>query len=134
MTLFADSFYYLAVLNPRDAYHNRALEIASQRRFRTVTTRAVLLEVADGLAGTASRRAAADALMKADARPSIEVVPLDEDLYGRGLALYRERPDKEWSLTDCISFVVMEDRGIREALTGDGHFAQAGFVPLLLNA
>ena len=129
-TLFADSFYFLAVLNRRDEYHARALKIASQRDFRAVTTRAVLLEVADALADTQSRRAAADALMRADARSSIEVVPLDEDLFARGLALYRDRPDKKWSLTDCISFV-MEDRGIREALTGDHHFAQAGFVPLL---
>ena len=130
-TLFADSVYFLAVLNRRDDHHDRAIEIGSQRDFRAVTTPAVLLEVADALADTQSRGAAADALMRVDARASIEVIPLDEDLFERGLALYSHRPDKAWSLTDCISFVVMEDRGIKEALTADRHFAQAGFVPLL---
>ena len=54
-----------------------------------------------------------------------------DSLYRRGLALYDARPDKEWSLTDCISFVVMTDEGLTEALTGDGHFTQAGFKALL---
>jgi predicted nucleic acid-binding protein len=49
----------------------------------------------------------------------------------RGIQLYDSRPDKQWSLTDCISFVVMQDRGIVEALTGDHHFEQAGFTALL---
>jgi len=59
------------------------------------------------------------------------VVGLDPHLYQRGINLYAQRPDKEWSLTDCISFVVMSDRGITEALTGDHHFEQAGFRALL---
>lgn len=59
-----------------------------------------------------------------------QVVEADSVLFHRGLRLYAERPDKGWSLTDCISFVVMEENGVREALTGDRHFAQAGFVAL----
>jgi predicted nucleic acid-binding protein len=62
----------------------------------------------------------------------LEVVPLTEDLFAEGLALFLSRPDKEWSLTDCISFMVMEKRGIRQAFTADKHFAQAGFEALLL--
>ena len=61
----------------------------------------------------------------------VTIVPADKRLYDSGIALYRDRPDKAWSLTDCISFVVMKERGISEALTGDHHFEQAGFVPLL---
>ena len=53
------------------------------------------------------------------------------ELFERGLALYNARPDKEWSLTDCISFVVMADEGLTDALTGDRHFEQAGFTALL---
>ena len=67
--------------------------------------------------------------MESDGQITI-VEPL-ESLYRRGLALYDARPDKEWSLTDCISFVVMADEGLTEALTGDGHFTQAGFKALL---
>ena len=52
-------------------------------------------------------------------------------MFQRGLRLYEERPDKEWSLTDCLSFVVMKDENLREALTGDQHFEQAGFIALL---
>jgi hypothetical protein len=53
-------------------------------------------------------------------------------LFDRGIARFSQRPDKSWSLTDCISFVVMEERGIREALTADHHFGQAGYVPMLM--
>ena len=59
------------------------------------------------------------------------VVPLDDDVYGRALALFASRPDKEWSLTDCASFVVMRERAMTKALTTDEHFSQAGFEALL---
>jgi predicted nucleic acid-binding protein len=62
--------------------------------------------------------------------PRVEIIPLSEQLYTRASQLYRERPDKEWALTVCVSFVVMEDRGINEALTTDEHFQQAGFQAL----
>jgi predicted nucleic acid-binding protein len=66
-----------------------------------------------------------------DRDPRIEVTPLSEELYGRGLTFFERHRDKEWGLTDCISFVVMRDRGLTDALTADAHFRQAGFRPLL---
>ena len=63
--------------------------------------------------------------------PSVEVLPLSEALFRQGFGLYRQRLDKEWGLTDCISFMVMQERGITEALTADHHFRQAGFLALL---
>jgi predicted nucleic acid-binding protein len=60
-----------------------------------------------------------------------EIVEPTGDLFDAGIALYNARPDKEWSLTDCISFIVMDEQRLTEALTGDHHFEQAGFVPLL---
>jgi uncharacterized protein len=59
--------------------------------------------------------------------PDVVVVRLDDDLLDRAAELFKNRPDKSWSLTDCVSFVVMKDRGIMEAFTGDHHFEQAGF-------
>lgn len=63
--------------------------------------------------------------------PRVEIITLSEQLYARASRLYRDRPDKEWALTDCVSFIVMEDRGIDEALTTDEHFQQAGFQALM---
>jgi uncharacterized protein len=65
------------------------------------------------------------------AQPDVEIVPSTSDLFRRGTELFAARPDKEWSLTDCISFVVMNERGINDALTNDHHFEQAGFRILL---
>jgi hypothetical protein len=59
------------------------------------------------------------------------IVPPTQSLSDQGVELYSERPDKGWSLTDCISFIVMRHHGVTQALTGDHHFEQAGFIALL---
>ncbi len=96
-----------------------------------VTTRAVQLEIGAAFSRLAYRAAAAAILEAFEHDAGITVVPLDDDIYGRALALFASRPDKEWSLTDCVSFVVMRDRAITKALTPDAHFSQAGFEALL---
>lgn len=63
--------------------------------------------------------------------PRVRIVPLSDEWFAAGLDLYARRPDKQWSLTDCVSFVVMGREGISEALTGDHHYEQAGFAVLL---
>ena len=60
--------------------------------------------------------------------PSNDIVTAGRELLERGITLFSNRPDKEWSLTDCITFVVMEEHGATEALMSDGDFEQAGFV------
>jgi predicted nucleic acid-binding protein len=107
------------------------LALAAARTGPIVTTQWVLTEVADGLAPTSDRHLFETLLSNLDREPADTVVPASAELYQRGVRLYLDRPDKKWSLTDCISFVVMDDRAIREALTADHHFEQAGFVPLL---
>ena len=67
-----------------------------------------------------------------EADPDVSIIPASDELFRRGVDLYRRRPDKDWPLTDCFSFVVMGDVAANEALTGDHHFQQAGFVALLL--
>lgn len=100
-------------------------------RTRIVTTRAVLLEIGNAL-GKQCYRSTAVALLEAlQEDPSVEIVPISDDIYSRAFDLYRSRPDKEWGLVDCISCIVMQERGIVGALTADVHFLQAGYSALL---
>ncbi len=99
-------------------------------RYRRVTTDFVLLEVADALCRT-SLRAKTIATINRLRQGVVKIVPLSEDLMNKGWVLYQQRPDKEWGLTDCTSFVVMQELGMTEAFTSDHHFTQAGFAILL---
>jgi len=128
---FADTFFYLALLNPRDAAHADALTLSRAVRGGVLTTAFVLTELADGLARPPARRTYLELLAALTADPQTHIVPVSEALFDRGSRLYAERPDQSWSLTDCVSFVVMEEHGVTEALTGDHHFEQAGFIALL---
>ena len=132
--VFLDASYAIALSSSSDSCHPQAVQLASEleaAKTRLITTRAVILEVGNALAKQRYRQAAVKLLNALEADPNIEIVPLSEDLYARAVKLYRERPDKEWGLTDCISFVVMQERGISEALTTDEHFQQAGLRALL---
>lgn len=130
-TVFADTFYYLALLNPADNRHQQARAYTAAFNGRMVTTSWVLVELADALANSLSRPAFLKTLAQLRADPDVTILPPDNDPFEDGLRLYAARPDKEWSLTDCISFIVMQREGITEALTGDHHFEQAAFVALL---
>jgi hypothetical protein len=129
--VFADTFYYIALLSHRDARHDRVAALAESLDSPTVTTAWVLTEVGDALAAPAERPRFVGLLDALREDPDCTVVPASQELFDRGVQLYRERPDKDWSLTDCISFVVMREHGLTEALTGDHHFDQAGFTILL---
>jgi uncharacterized protein len=125
--IFADTFCYIAMLDVADAHHKRVSSFLAQHKGFTITTRWILAETADALCITKTRQMAASFLLDMESDPDTIIVKQSEELYHQGLQLYAERPDKEWSLTDCISFVVMEQHAISEALTGDRHFEQAGF-------
>ncbi len=129
--VFADTFYYAALVNPKDAAHVRAATCARNLQRPLVTTAWVITELADGLNKIATRSVFNRLLAIIRADPKTPVIPADQSLMDRGLILYAARPDKEWSLTDCISFLAMQQQHISEALTGDHHFEQAGFVALL---
>jgi len=129
-TAFADTFFYLALLRENDPAHERALAVVRRNQL-IVTTEFILLELGNACARAADH---ADFLayvagMRASVR--VRIIPLDSRLLDRGMELMAARPDKDWSLTDCISFLVMQDEGIHDALTGDRHFEQAGFTALL---
>ena len=129
--LFADSFFYFAVLNSNDAAHEQAEAFLDHLDGQIVTTAFVLTELADGMADPLDRGTFIRLHEALSTDPSVTIVPAGAALFADGLALYAKRPDKEWSLTDCISFVVMQRHGLTEALTGDHHFEQAGFAALL---
>ena len=130
--LFADSFYFFALVSANDPAHARAAAFTASFKGTLLTTAWVLTELADGLARPLARRAVfLQILADLRTRPTVTIVPATDQLLQDGIDLYSRRPDKEWSLTDCISFVVMTREGITEALTGDHHFEQAGFAALL---
>jgi predicted nucleic acid-binding protein len=133
--VFLDAAYAIALSVPKDSYHQRAVFLADEleaSKTRLVTTRAVMLEIGNALSKQRYRHAAVKLLQSLEADPSVTIVPLSEDLYAQAFHPYRERPDKDWGLTDCISFIAMQGRKITEALTTDEHFQQAGFIALLL--
>jgi predicted nucleic acid-binding protein len=133
--VFLDTAYAIALSSSEDMYRERAVKLAGELRAnksRLITTRAVLLEIGNALSKQRYRAAAVRLLIALESDPTVEIIPLAEQLYIRALQLYRERDDKDWGLTDCISFVVMGDEGITDALTTDIHFRQAGFTALLL--
>jgi predicted nucleic acid-binding protein len=101
-------------------------------RGRIATTDAVLLETANALSRPNWRTSAVALFDRLRGHPDVEIVPCSGDLWSRGWDLYRQRSDKAWSLTDCMSFIVMQDRAVTDALTADEHFQQAGFRAVLL--
>lgn len=129
---FMDSAFVLAMLNPKDAFHDSALELLPRVRVaRAIWLHdGIVLEVANGLSQK-QRESAVDFIEKVYRTTNTKVIPLDRKLMKRAVQLYRERSDKEWGLTDCVSFVLMNDHSLEEALTSDHHFEQAGFKILL---
>jgi predicted nucleic acid-binding protein len=107
------------------------MDALAANQIRIITTQAVLVEFANSLARPKFRLKAGRTIDDFQRDPSIEIIPLTGELFEKAFALFRERADKAWGLTDCISFVVMQERGISEALTADEHFEQAGFTALL---
>lgn len=130
-TVFADTSYYVALTNPDDEYAGAACEHTGGFGGLLLTTAWVLTEVANHLRHVPNRPLLLSLVADLRDDPRVTIIPPSPGLFDRGLALFAERPDKEWSLTDCISFVVMREQGLSEALTSDHHFEQAGFVALL---
>jgi predicted nucleic acid-binding protein len=129
---FADTYYFLALRNPKDLAHGPALKLTRKHpRRKLITTAWVLTEVADALASPENRSGFSDLLARLQSNRNAKIIGCTQDLFDEGVTLYRNRPDKAWSLTDCISFVVMQREELTDALTGDHHFEQAGFKALL---
>jgi uncharacterized protein len=128
---FADTFFFLALLNAGDrAYHEKARR-ANRVDRPILTTAWVLLELADHLCDERNRHLYGRVIQALRGDVRYEIIAAEQAMLDEATDLYLSRPDKEWSLTDCTSFVLMRERGLIDALTADHHFEQAGFVALL---
>jgi len=130
-SVFADTSYYVALMSVHDRHHEQAVNFLRNYHGLVMTTDFVIVEIGNFFHRITDRPyflSLADSLV--EDRNSI-IVEASRPLLEQGIDLFRSRSDKDWSLTDCISFIVMKEQGITEALTADRHFEQAGFVPLL---
>jgi uncharacterized protein len=131
-----DTSFVLALENRDDPFHQKAKSLAAdfEREDGILLLHwGILLEIGDGYARVERRKKGCDLLDRFHKAKCFRVVPLTETLLQDAIALYGERTDKNWGLTDCVSFALMRQDGIVEALTADAHFRQAGFRALLLD-
>ncbi|NKB69675.1 MAG: PIN domain-containing protein [Candidatus Latescibacteria bacterium] len=132
--VFVDTAAWIALVNTSDQFHAPARQVMGQLRSQNtslVTTEFNCLEVADALSAPAFRPRTISFLDGLRQIPILQIIPASTELLSEGWALYRQRADKEWGLTDCISFAVMKRARITQAITTDHHFEQAGYTKLL---
>ena len=133
---FVDTACWIALLNRQDHLHESADQLYKKQMksgWRFLTTSAVLEETANALCDPLFKPSVITFFHNIENSPRVEIVFVDPVLWSKGWALYEQRCDKSWSLTDCISLEVMREQKIQEALTSDRHFEQAGFRALLLD-
>lgn len=131
--LFADTFYWIALADSNDSSHRRALALTAERATSgIVTTDEVLTEYLTFFAAApeSTRREAAAVVEDLLTSSAVRVIPQSRESFRAGLQLYRARPDKRYSLVDCISMQTMRREGLVESLTNDRHFEQEGFRAL----
>ena len=134
--IFADAGYWIALFNPLDQLHDKAVAAAQATQERLiVTSQMVLTEFLNHYAsfGEPFRQRAVQVVQSLQDDVGVEIVSQTAEQFEAALTLYAQRQDKAWGLTDCASFLIMQERGITEVLAHDEHFSQAGFFPLLRN-
>ena len=132
--VFIDTSFFIALTNSSDEDHLYAVTL--QRRLqsqaiRKITSEYVLVELGDGLSRFKVRSLAQQVIESVRRDPKFEIIPASTSLFVQALHLFQNRPDKEWGMTDCSSFVIMQQMELYAVLTADHHFEQAGFLPLL---
>ncbi|HEY0514550.1 MAG TPA: PIN domain-containing protein [Thermoanaerobaculia bacterium] len=132
--VFADTSYWIALLNPQDSLHPKAIKLSTfLRHTQIITSEMVLVELLNDFSGRGQsfRRTAVGPVEDLRRDPQIIIVPQSSLQFQDALSLYADRSDKAWGLTDCASFRIMDRDGLTRALTHDRHFGQAGFQALL---
>lgn len=132
--IFADTGYWIALVDPQDSLHQRATSLTTALTpARIVTSEMVFVEVLNAFSkrGSFLREAVVTLIKGSVKNPKVDVVPQTSELFHIALDFYNHRPDRFWSHTDCASFCIMRQQNILEALAYDRHFEQAGFMALL---
>jgi len=129
--VFADTSFFVAFLSPTDSLHETAVKRMGDLPQQLLTTSWILVELGNFLCDSPQRALFVPFVQEMKVDETVRIIPAEEELLSAGLDLYAHRPDKTWSLTDCISFVVMSRLGLTDALTADRHFHQAGFTMVL---
>jgi uncharacterized protein len=130
-TVFADTSFYVALLNPRDEHHQKSQDFSAGYEGDFVTSAWVIAELANFLCQGSNRSLFVSFYEDLRRNSRVTIILLSNRLHEEGLNLYAQRMDKDWSLTDCISFLIMQQRNLQEAAATDHHFEQAGFVRLI---
>lgn len=132
--VFLDTSFSIAITIAKDVFHERAFDLADkieEEHTQIITTQAVILEIGNALSKLKYRQSAVGLIEHLNSDLNTSVISLTDEIYNKAFELFRSRPDKEWGLVDCISFVVMREQNIESALTADEHYVQAGFRALL---
>jgi predicted nucleic acid-binding protein len=131
--IFADSFYWIALLSPKDTWHSRVIEWSqSYPDVSLVITDGIIDEIFAHFSkqGDILRGKVIELYQNILDEPNIQLIAYNQELRQAGIELYKKRPDKGYSLTDCISMVIMKKLNISEVLTNDKYFSQEGFTIL----
>jgi predicted nucleic acid-binding protein len=131
---FLDTTFAIALVNQSDLFHKKAIQLADQIEaagILIVTTQLVLVRISNALSRQRYHTEAVHLLESIDADPNITTIPLSEAIYHKAYQLSCDHEDKQWDMTDCISFVVMKENGIKDALTTNPVFQQMGYCSLL---
>lgn len=130
-SIFGDTVHFIALLNPNDRFHSEAVKLSTAVSESLITTEWVLTEVGDAFCLPKARPRFIRLLELLKSQSDVQILPATTEWFEAGVKLFGSRPDKEWSLTDCISMAIMQERKITTVLTSDHHFEQAGFTILL---
>lgn len=130
--IFLDTSYLIALINKKDELHEVAIDAAKQFHGPFLTTQLIFVEIANSLCLPAQRPLAISTIEKIQNDPLTTIVSLSAERFKKAFSLFKRRPDKSWGMIDCFSFMSMDEFNIKQALTFDEHFRQAGYsVPLL---
>jgi len=130
--IFLDTGYLIALVNKKDDLHEVAQSVSNKFHGPFLTTHLVLVELANSLSLPDQRQIAIDIIEKILADPLTTVAPFTSDKFKKAFSFYKKRADKPWGMVDCFSFITMDEFGVKQALTFDEHFKQAGYaVPIL---
>lgn len=133
-TVFADTGYWIALINTKDSLHQKVRQLTLQiSPVKIITSEIVLSELLNSFSkqGSFLKQATINLINRSYNNSNIEIIPQTTQLFSQALDLYKQRLDQQWSHTDCSSFIIMQEYKITEALAYDKHFEQAGFIALL---